>query len=255
MRVTVLGCGTSGGVPRIGNVWGVCDPAEPRNRRRRSSILVQSASTTLIVDTSPDMREQCLDIDLQQLDAALYTHDHADHVNGIDDLRGFALLQGRRVPIYGDRDTIGSLQQRFAYIFAESKAYPPIATAHAIDGPFAVGDIEVLPFRQIHGAMHSLGFRFGDIAYSTDLNDLPEASFELLRDLDVWIVDALRPQPHPTHTHLAQTLEWIERLRPKRAILTHMTWDMDYQTLCRELPAGVEPAYDGLVIEGSGSHS
>ncbi len=249
MRVTILGCGTSGGVPRIDNFWGVCDPAEPRNRRRRSSILVQSATTTLIVDTTPDMREQCLGVNLQHLDAALYTHDHADHVNGMDDLRGFTMLQGERIPVYGDADTILSLERRFGYIFASSKNYPPIATAHTIAGPFTVGDIDIVPFRQIHGAMETLGFRFGSIAYSTDLNGLPEDSFELLRDLDVWIVDALRPQPHPTHTHLAQTLEWIERLRPKRAILTHMTWDMDYRTLCRELPAGVEPGHDGLIID------
>ncbi len=249
MRVTVLGCGTSGGVPRIGNVWGVCDPAEPRNRRRRSSILVQGKTTNLIVDTTPDMREQCLDVGLERLDAALFTHGHADHVNGIDDLRGFTLLQGDCVPIYGDDDTIQSLRQRFGYIFASAKNYPTIATAHAIDGPFTLGDIEIQPFRQFHGGMETLGFRFGNVAYSTDLNDLPEQSFEILADLDVWIVDALRPKPHPTHSHLAQTLEWIERLRPKRAILTHMTWDMDYQTLCRELPAGVEPAYDGLVID------
>ncbi|MDA1097466.1 MAG: MBL fold metallo-hydrolase [Proteobacteria bacterium] len=251
MRITVLGCGTSGGVPRIGNVWGVCDPAEPRNRRRRSSILVQSTTTNLIVDTTPDMREQCLEINLQHLDAALYTHDHADHVNGIDDLRGFTLLQGQRIPVYGNADTMDSLRQRFGYVFASAKNYPPIATAHNITGPFAVGDIDIVPFRQIHGSMESLGFRFGSIAYSTDLNDLPEASFELLRDLDVWIVDALRPRPHPTHAHVAQTLEWIERLQPKRAILTHMTWDMDYQTLCRELPTGVEPAHDGLIVEVS----
>ena len=251
MRVTVLGCGTSGGVPRIGNVWGVCDPSEPRNRRRRSSILVQSASTNLIVDTTPDMREQCLDINLQRLDGALYTHDHADHVNGIDDLRGFTLLQGQRIPVYGDADTIYSLQQRFGYIFANAANYPSIAAAHTIKGPFTVGDIDVVPFRQTHGSMESLGFRFGAIAYSTDLNGLPEDSMELLQDLDVWIVDALRPKPHPTHTHLEQTLKWIDRLRPKRAFLTHMTSDMDYRSLCRELPAGVEPAHDGQVIEFS----
>jgi phosphoribosyl 1,2-cyclic phosphate phosphodiesterase len=249
MRVTVLGCGTSGGVPRIGNVWGVCDPAEPRNRRRRSSILVQSGGTNLIVDTTPDMREQCLDVGLERLDGALYTHDHADHVNGIDDLRGFTLLQGARVPVYGNGNTMESLQHRFGYIFASAKNYPPIATAHVIDGPFHLGAIPIQPFRQMHGAMESLGFRFGNVAYSTDLNDLPDASFDALAGLDVWIVDALRPQPHPTHSHLSQTLEWIERVRPKRAILTHMTWDMDYQTLCRELPEGVEPAYDGMVIE------
>ena len=249
MRVTVLGCGTSGGVPRIGNVWGVCDPSEPRNRRRRSSILVQSEATTLLVDTTPDMREQCLGIDLRHLDAVLYTHDHSDHVNGIDDLRGFTLLQGERVPVYANADTLRGLEKRFGYIFSTSKNYPAIATANTIAGPFTVGDIDVVPFQQIHGTMGSLGFRFGSFAYSTDVSELPEASCEMLQDLDVWIVDALRPKPHPTHTHLARTLGWIENLRPKRAILTHMTWDMDYQTLCRELPDGVEPAYDGQVIE------
>ena len=251
MRVTVLGCGTSGGVPRIGNIWGVCDPAEPRNRRRRSSILVQSGGTNLIVDTTPDMREQCLDINLQSLDGVLYTHDHSDHVNGIDDLRGFTLLRGARTPVYADAATLASLQQRFGYIFTTAGNYPAIATANLIDGPFAVGDIDIQPFRQDHGAMESLGFRFGGMAYSTDLSGLPDTAFEMLRGLDVWIVDALRPKPHPTHSHLAQTLEWINRLRPKRAILTHMTWDMDYAALCAELPAGVEPAYDGMTIDFS----
>ncbi|MDP6346141.1 MAG: MBL fold metallo-hydrolase [Alphaproteobacteria bacterium] len=249
MRVTVLGCGTSGGVPRIGNVWGDCDPAEPRNRRRRSSILVQSETTSLVVDTTPDFREQCLDADLQHLDAVLYSHEHSDHVNGIDDLRGFALLQRQRIPIHGDDRTIGLLRRRFGYIFESQLGYPSICEPHPIDGPFSIGDIPVQPFRQQHGAIETLGFRFGGLAYSTDLNDLPEESFDVLQDLDVWIVDALRPQPHPTHTHLARTLEWVERLRPRRAILTHMTWDMDYRTLCAELPSGVEPAHDGLVIE------
>ena len=249
MKVTILGCGTSGGVPRVGNYWGICDPSEPRNRRLRSSILVQSDTTNLLVDTTPDLREQCLAANLMRLDAALYTHDHADHVNGIDDLRGFMVLQGGRIPVYGDQATIQSINQRFSYIFASAQNYPPIAEAHMIDGPFQVGDIDIVPFRQRHGGMESLGFRFGNIAYSTDLNDLPAESFEKLRELDIWIVDALRPKPHPTHTHLEQTLNWIAELQPKRAILTHMTWDMDYATLCAELPDGVEPAYDGMIIQ------
>jgi len=185
------------------------------------------------------------------LDAALYTHDHADHVNGIDDLRGFMVLQGGRIPVYGDPNTIQSITHRFDYIFASARNYPPIAKAHLIDGPFSVGDINIAPFRQIHGGMDSLGFRFGSMAYSTDLSELPPDSFENLRELDVWIVDALRPKPHPTHTHLEQTLEWITELRPKRAVLTHMTWDMDYAALCAELPSGVEPAYDGMVLQFS----
>ena len=251
MQVTILGCGTSGGVPRIGNVWGVCDPMEPRNRRLRSSILVQSDTTSLIVDTTPDLREQCLAANLMHLDAALYTHDHADHVNGIDDLRGFMVLQGGRIPVYGDAGTMQSITQRFGYIFASARNYPPIATAHLIDGSFRVGDINIEHFRQIHGGMDSLGFRFGNMAYSTDLSELPDDSFKKLRGLDVWVVDALRPKSHPTHTHLEQTLKWIAELRPKRAILTHMTWDMDYATLCAELPTGVEPAYDGMVLQFS----
>jgi len=224
---------------------------EARNRRLRSSILVQSDTTNLIVDTTPDLREQCLAANLMHLDAALYTHDHADHVNGIDDLRGFMVLQGGRIPVYGDPNTIQSITHRFDYIFASARNYPPIAKAHLIDGPFSVGDINIAPFRQIHGGMDSLGFRFGSMAYSTDLSELPPDSFENLRELDVWIVDALRPKPHPTHTHLEQTLEWITELRPKRAVLTHMTWDMDYAALCAELPSGVEPAYDGMVLQFS----
>lgn len=249
MRVTMLGCGTSGGVPRIGGVWGVCDPEEPRNRRRRASIMVEHAGTRVIVDTTPDLREQCLDNDITWLDATLYTHDHADHTHGIDDLRGFMILQRKRVPIYADGATLAMLRQRFEYIFVNQNSYPAICDPRLIDGPFRVGELDVTPFYQEHGDGKSLGFRFGSIAYSTDLSGLSEQAFATLRDLDVWIVDALRPHPHPTHSHLAQTLDWIERVKPRRAILTHMTWDMDYRTLVRELPAGVEPAYDGMVIE------
>lgn len=249
MRVTVLGCGTSGGVPRIGGHWGVCDPDEPRNRRRRSSIAVEACGSRVLIDTTPDLREQCLDAEIDRVDAVLYTHEHADHVNGIDDLRAFMILQGERVPAYGNALTMELLSQRFDYIFQGSGGYPPICAGHVIDGPFRVGGMPVTPFSQRHGGMETLGFRIGDFAYSTDLNGLPDASKELLRDLDVWIVDALKPTPHPTHAHLPQTLAWIEELRPRQAYLTHMTWDMDYRTLLDELPEGVAPAYDGLVID------
>ena len=249
MRVTILGCGTSGGVPRIGNVWGVCDPSEPRNRRRRASILVEQAGRRIIVDTSPDLREQCLSADIDSLDAVIYTHDHADHTHGIDDLRGFYILSQRRLPIHADAGTLETLKTRFPYIFDSVAGYPALVEPHLIDGHFEVAGIDVQPFDQQHGPIRSLGFRFGPIAYSTDLNGLPEDSFAALEGIDTWIVDALRPQPHPTHAHLDLTLSWIERVKPRRAILTHMTWDMDYATLCRELPEGVEPGYDGLVIE------
>lgn len=249
MKVTILGCGTSGGVPRIGNVWGVCDPNEPRNRRRRASILVERDDTRILVDTSPDLREQCLSANVDRLDAVLYTHDHADHTHGIDDLRGFFFQSQKRMPIHGDEKTLRTLRTRFPYIFKSVEGYPALVEPQTIDGQFRVGDMTVRPFSQFHGPMTSLGFRFGPIAYSTDLNGLPEESFKALKGVEVWIVDALRPQPHPTHAHLDLTLSWIERVKPRHAVLTHMTWDMDYRTLCRELPKGVEPAYDGMVIE------
>jgi phosphoribosyl 1,2-cyclic phosphate phosphodiesterase len=249
MRATILGCGTSGGVPRIGNVWGACDPAEPKNRRRRASVLIERAGTRILVDTGPDLREQCLSANIDRLDAVLYTHDHADHTHGIDDLRGFFINAQRRIPIYADHRTLRTLRTRFPYIFKSVAGYPALVEANQIDGAFQVADIHVQPFTQEHGPINSLGFRFGPIAYSTDVNGLPEESFKVLAGVDTWIVDALRPQPHPTHAHLDLTLSWIERVKPRRAILTHMTWDMDYQTLCRELPDGVEPAYDGMVLE------
>lgn len=249
MRVTILGCGTSGGVPRIGNVWGVCDPAEPRNRRRRASILVEHDGTRILVDTSPDLREQCLSANVDDLDAVLYTHDHADHTHGIDDLRGFFFRRQRRMPIYGDTKTLRTLRTRFPYIFKSVKGYPALVEPTEIDGQFNVNGITVQPFSQHHGPINSLGFRFGPIAYSTDLNGLPEESFKVLKGIDTWVVDALRPEPHPTHAHLDLTLSWIKRVKPRHAVLTHMTWDMDYQTLCRELPDGVLPAYDGMVID------
>ncbi len=249
MKVTILGCGTSGGVPRIGNVWGACDPKNPKNRRRRVSILVEEGDRRLLVDTSPDLREQLLDADVDTLDAVLYTHDHADHTHGIDDLRAIFHTIRKPVEVYASAETLEVLKRRFDYIFKSKLGYPSICQANEISGPFSVGGIDVVPFVQEHGPITSLGFRFGKVAYSTDLNGLPEESWEILAGVDTWIVDALRPQPHPTHPHLEMTLEWIARLKPRRAILTHMTWDMDYETLCRELPKGVEPGYDGMVME------
>ncbi len=249
MKVTILGCGTSGGVPRIGNIWGACDPAEPKNRRTRASICVETAKTRIIVDTSPDFREQCLKNDIDRLDAVLYTHDHADHIHGIDDLRGFMLINRGRIPIYADRRSLDQLSKRFDYIFETKENYPPIAVGHVIDGEFELGDLKIRPFYQDHGAIQSLGFRIGNFAYSTDLVGLDETAFEILDGIETWVVDALRYEPHPTHTHLDQTLDWIKRVNPKQAILTHMTWDMDYATLISSLPAGVEPAYDGMILE------
>ena len=248
MKVTILGCGTSGGVPRVGNLWGNCNPANPKNRRRRVSILVEEGATRILVDTSPDLREQLLDAGVERFDAVLYTHDHADHTHGIDDLRAVYHITGKPIAVWADAKTLAVLKTRFDYIFESKLGYPAICEPRAIEGPFRVGAIEVTPFVQEHGPITSLGFKFGSLAYSTDLNGLPQAAKDILKGLEVWIVDALRYKPHPTHPHLEMTLAWVAELKPKRAILTHMTWDMDYDTLKRELPKGVEPGYDGMVI-------
>ena len=259
-RFTILGCGSSGGVPRIGMNWGSCDPSNPRNRRLRCSALVERISrdgqTAALVDTSPDFREQILSIRLTALDGVLYTHDHADHTHGIDDLRMVAYAMKRRVNVYFDQVTGKSLQERFTYCFATQPGsnYTPILTAHEIDGVSPVtisgpgGPIIALPIPQIHGDIASLGYRFSNLAYSPDISALPDASADLLKDLDVWVVDALRHTPHESHFSVRQALALAEKLKPKRTILTHMTSELDYETLRRELPDGVEPAYDGMVI-------
>jgi phosphoribosyl 1,2-cyclic phosphate phosphodiesterase len=260
-RATILGCGSSGGVPRIGQMWGACDPANPKNRRRRCGLLIERLDhgrhTVVLVDTPPDLREQLLSVRADALDGVLYTHDHADHTHGIDDLRMVAYAMKRRIGVWADAPTRASLEQRFGYCFASSpgSSYAPILDAHMISAPEPVriegpaGVIEAVPIPQDHGEIGSLGFRFGSLAYSPDLSGVPGASVPLLQGLDVWIVDALRFTPHPSHFSVKQALEWIERLQPRRAILTHMTTDLDYEALRRELPEGVEPAYDGMVIE------
>jgi phosphoribosyl 1,2-cyclic phosphate phosphodiesterase len=260
MRFTILGCGSSGGVPRVGNVWGSCDPANPKNRRQRCALLVErfgkGGTTTVLVDTPPDIRQQLLGVRTLTLDGVLFTHDHADHTHGIDDLRGIFFNMRRRVDVHVDARTRATLMQRFDYCFAQpaGSAYPAILNAHdvtppepvRIDGPGGV--IEAVPILLDHGDMPSLGFRFGDILYSPDLSGVPDASLPLLESLDLWILDALRPAPHPSHLSLKQALDWVARVGAKRAILTHMTFDLDYATLRRDLPAHIEPAYDGMVV-------
>ena len=262
LRMTILGCGSSGGVPRVGNDWGACDPDNPRNRRLRCSALIErfdgDKRTVVLVDTGPDLRTQMLSVGLRKADAVVYTHDHADHTHGIDDLRFLAYRMKRRVDVWADEHTRSSLTQRFAYCFSGGgqKDYPAILKANLITAgePFVIagdgGPIEVIPIPQHHGAISSLGFRVGAMAYSPDVGGLPDEALPLLSGLDVWVVDALRYNRHPSHFNVELALEWIERLRPKRAILTHLNVELDYETLRNELPAGVEPAYDGLVIEG-----
>lgn len=264
VTITILGCGASSGVPRIGGHWGACDPKNPKNKRRRCSMMVQRTgehgSTNVLVDTSPDMREQLLDLGTGLLDGVLFTHEHADHTHGIDDLRGIAINGRSKVPVYFDATTGDFLMTKFSYCFETPRGsdYPPILDGRLISPGKRVtiegegGPLTAMPFTQTHGNIGSLGFRFGDVAYSADLSDVPDASLEYLEGLDIWIVDALRRRPHPSHFSLDEALAWINRIKPKRAILTNMHIDMDYETLCAELPDRVVPAYDGMVIEVSG---
>lgn len=263
LTVTIMGCGSSGGVPRIGGHWGACDPREPRNRRRRCSLLVQrhgeGGSTTVVVDTNADLREQLIDAGVSRIDGVLYTHDHADHTHGIDDLRVAALNQRRRVDVYAMPETFTILKTRFGYCFESppGSGYPPILNAHpiesgepvTIDGPG--GPIVALPFAQEHGSITSLGYRFGDLAYSSDLHALPDNSLRYITNLETWIIDALRYRPHPSHLSVDQSLELIERIGPNHAVLTNLHMDLDYATLRALLPARVEPAYDGMVLTSS----
>lgn len=252
MKLRILGCGTSSGVPRIGNDWGDCDPSEPRNRRSRASIVVESATTRLLVDTSPDMRQQLLDADLIDVDGILWTHDHADHCHGIDDVR--QLFHARRSPVpgYGFAETIAQLKIRFGYVFFGRDGYPPTIEDREISPDMMIGDIRVRTVIQPHGNIYSAGFRFDQdgksVGYSTDFHEVTDDMIEMFSSVDIWVVDALRERPHPTHTHLALTLDAIARARPGRAILTHMDQSMDYAHLCGRLPAGVEPGYDGMEV-------
>jgi phosphoribosyl 1,2-cyclic phosphate phosphodiesterase len=253
MRVTVLGCGASTGVPAIGPDWGRCDPGDRRNRRRRVSVLVEIGATIILIDTSPDLREQLLDAGVARLDAVLMTHAHADHLHGIDDLRAVNRLMQSAIPLYADAQTLAEISRRFAYVFKPvdepGRFYKPTLVPHEITGLFEIGGIPIVPFVQDHGFSTTLGIRIGGFAYSTDVTELDDNAFAALAGVELWIVDCLRREPHPTHSHLAKTLSWIARVRPRRAVLTHMDQSLDYRELSAELPDGVEPGHDGLVID------
>lgn len=259
LRATILGCGSSGGVPRLGGQWGACNPSDPRNTRRRCSLLVErfdgDRATRVLIDTSPDLRAQLLDAGVGLLDGVVYTHAHADHVHGIDDLRMVVFNRRSRLPVWADADTSEALASRFSYVFFQPHGsdYPPILDLNTLNGPFAVegpaGAIPFVPIRVQHGGTEALGFRIHDLVYLPDVSAIPETSWPLLEGLDIWILDALRYRPHPTHAHVAQSLEWIARAAPRRAVLTNMHNDLDYATLASEVPEGVIPAHDGLALD------
>ncbi|TRW96793.1 MBL fold metallo-hydrolase [Paracoccus sp. M683] len=258
IRATILGCGSSGGVPRIGNRWGDCDPENPKNRRRRCSLLVERegdhGTTRVLIDTGPDMVWQLLDAQVATVDAVVYTHPHADHVHGIDDIRQLAYNAHQRVPVWADQPTSTALMGRFGYIFEtpEGSGYPPVADLHLIEGAFGIdgagGLIEFLPFRVQHGEITALGFRIGGLVYLPDVSFIPETAWPLIDGAEVFVCDALRLTPHPSHAHLALTLDWIRRSRAARAVITNMHIDMDYAAVMASTPDHVIPAHDGLVV-------
>ena len=256
LEVVILGCGSSGGVPRGDGDWGACDPAEPKNYRTRCSLLVRrhgpDGVTSVLIDTSPDLRAQMLGAGVRHVDAVLYTHDHADQVHGIDDLRVFAMRTRRRIPAWMDAATRDALTGRFPYIFKSQEGYPAILDEMAIPShgqawsvAGAGGSVPVVTFDQAHGPIRSVGYRIGPIAYSSDVSDLDEAAINAVRGCDLWIVDALRWTPHPTHAHVEKTLDWIARAGVKRAVLTNLHLDLDYNALKAAVPAHVDVAWDG----------
>lgn len=262
LSITVLGCGSSGGVPRIGPdgpLWGACDPGNPRNRRRRCALLVRRTGsrgqTTVLIDAGPDMRMQLIDAGAGLLDAVVLSHDHADHTHGLDDLRMVTINRKARVPCWMDPRTGATMRRRFGYLFETppGSVYVPILDARPLDGPVRIdgagGELELHPFEVPHGTMPALGFRIGPLVYTPDISEMSDAAWAALKGAECWLVDALRYQPHPTHANLETALSWIARAAPPRAYLTNMHVDLDYATVEAETPANVHPAHDGLVIE------
>ena len=259
LRFHILGCGSSGGVPRIGGHWGDCDPTNPKNRRRRCSMLVERETdqgiTRVLIDTSPDMREQLIDAGVGALDGVIYTHSHADHVHGVDDLRMVVFNMRERVNVWADQATCDALLDRFGYVFIqpEGSSYPPILNLNLLDGPVTItgagGDITFTPFEVKHGRIDALGFRIRDLVYLPDVSAMNAAAWNVVSGADCWVLDALRRDPHPTHSHLEQSLEWIKRSGVPNAVLTNMHIDLDYETVLAETPDHITPAYDGMIIE------
>jgi phosphoribosyl 1,2-cyclic phosphate phosphodiesterase len=254
-RITILGCGNSTGVPMANGYWGTCDPGEPRNRRRRSSILIERDDTVVLVDAGPDLREQALSAGVKRLDAVIFTHAHADHSQGIDDLRAFVDYGGTPLPIYAYPEIMEQFRIRFSYMFGGARAgyydKPFLAPCEATP-ELTIGALDLTLFEQDHTVCRTIGIRAGGFAYSTDVKSLPESAFAALAGVDTWVLAAVRREPHIAHVHLDLALEWIARVNPRQAYLTHLNQTMDYQGLCRSLPAGIAPAFDGKVIEFDG---
>lgn len=253
MKVTILGCGSSSGVPFINGFWGNCDPSNPKNKRLRASVCVHHNNKNILIDCSPDVRFQLLQNGIKDIDAVLFTHAHADHCHGLNDLGLISRFKKKEIPLYGDKKTMDQIQHAFGYAFpqeADEGFYRHFVTANIIDdSPFELEGLKIHHFEQDHGVTTSRTFRIGKFAYSTDVKTLTKDQLDNLKGLDVWVVDCLREAPHLTHSHLEQTLEWIEYVKPKRAILTHLSIELDYDDLMKKLPASVEPAYDGLVFD------
>jgi phosphoribosyl 1,2-cyclic phosphate phosphodiesterase len=260
LTLTILGCGSSAGVPRPALGWGACDPNNPRNRRRRCSLLVEQTNgqgtTRIVIDTSPDLREQLIDANVDHIDAVFLTHEHADQTHGIDDLRSVVLHQRRRIPVYLNQSTAKDIMHRFSYCFISPAGsdYPPILTQHAVEGGESRdiegkgGEVTLSAFNVQHGNIPALGYRIGNAAYTPDLSDIPPESWPALENLDLWIVDGLRYNTHSSHFSVNDALSWIERFKPKHAVITNMHSDLDYEVLRQSLPAGVIPAYDGMKL-------
>ena len=261
LTLTILGCGSSGGVPRIGNDWGDCDPNELKNRRSRCALLVEkrvdNGCTTVLIDAGPDIRNQMLSAGIGHVDAVLFTHSHADHLHGIDDLRAFWVRSGQRVPVFMDEETYERAKASFGYCFETPKNsnYPPILDRHPINAgqPVVVagqgGAVTFVPFDVVHGEINALGFRVDGAAYIPDVSDIPDFSHKYLENLDILILDCLRRRPHPSHFCLEDSLSWTARIAPGKAIFTNLHNDLDYAILSAELPSGIEPAYDGMRLE------
>jgi len=256
VKVVVLGSGASSGTPAIDWGWGRCDPRNPKNRRTRPSILVESETTRLLVDTAPELRSQLIEAGERTLDAVLFTHAHADHLHGIDDLRAINRTLNAPLPAYADRTTLDIIGARFGYVFEPLDTgarfyYKPTLIPHALDdgARFTVGDISIDAFRQDHGFSSTMGFRFGPVAYTTDVVNLSEAAFATLAGVSAWIIGTLTDKPHNTHCDVDKAVAWVERIRPDRSYLSHLGSELDYDTLAARLPPGMEPTYDGMVIE------